>query len=230
MKSSKENKINIEIVKVIRSERKTFRIEVKNGKINVIAPLWAKKEDIDQMIQRHSNWIINKLDQLKNNPVLKKEFVSGETFLLLGEEYPLIVEENPTYAMRFHNKTFYLAEDCRENATAYFANFYRQKAKKIIAPRAVEIAELLKIDITNVKITSAQGRWGSCSSKGSVNFSFRLVMAPSKTIDSVIVHELAHRFEMNHSPKFYEIVEKIMHDYREHDSWLKKNSQRMQWI
>ncbi|MEI6090263.1 MAG: SprT family zinc-dependent metalloprotease [bacterium] len=230
MNSGKENNISIEINQVIRSERKTFRLEVKNGKINVIAPLWAKKDDIDQMIQRHSNWILTKLDHYQKNPIIKKEFLTGETFLFLGEEYPLVVEDNPAYAMRFHNKAFYLAEDCRENAAAYFAQFYKQKAKKIIAPRTIEIAELLKIDIKSVKITSAQSRWGSCTSKGNVNFSFRLVMAPPKTIDSVIVHELAHRFEMNHSSKFYDIVKRIMPDYREHDSWLKKNSPKMQWI
>jgi predicted metal-dependent hydrolase len=230
MNSDNQNKINIEINQVIRSNRKTFRLEVKNGKVNVIAPLWAKKDDIDSMVQRHSNWIINKLHQYEKNPVEKKEFITGEKFLYLGEEYPLIIEKNPEYAMRFYNKSFLLAEDCRENATQYFAQFYKIKAKKMITTRTIEIANLLDIHINDVKITSAQSRWGSCSSKGNVNFSFRLIMAPPKTIDSVIVHELAHRFEMNHSKKFYAIVEKIMHDYHEHDSWLKKNSHKMQWI
>lgn len=230
MKSSNQNKINIEINQVIRSERKSFRIEVKNGKINVMAPLWAKKEDIDSMVQRNSNWIITKLDQYKNDPVIKKEFVTGEMFLFLGEEYPLIVEDNPSYALKFHDKAFYLASDCRENATEYFTQFYKQKAKKIIAPRTIEISKQLEIEINVVKITSAQRRWGSCSAKGNVNFSFRLILAPPKTIDSVIVHELAHRFEMNHSSKFYDIVKQIMPDHREYDSWLKKNNQKMLWI
>jgi len=230
MNSDKQNKINIEINQVVRSERKSFRIEIKNGKINVMAPLWAKKEDIDKMVQRHSTWIITKLEHYQKNPIIKKEFITGEKFLFLGEEYPLIVEDTPAYALRFHDKSFYLASDCRDNAIEYFTQFYKQKAKKIIGPRTIEISKLLEIEISNVKITSAQSRWGSCTSKGNVNFSFRLIMAPPKTIDSVIVHELAHRFEMNHSSKFYDIVQKIMPDYKEYDYWLKENNQKMRWI
>jgi predicted metal-dependent hydrolase len=93
-----------------------------------------------------------------------------------------------------------------------FENFYRLEAKKYIPNRVKEIAQKNKIKFNRVTITSAKTRWGSCTSTSNLNFSYRLIMAPLKTIDYVIVHELAHLKEMNHSKKFRNLVEKMMLD------------------
>ena len=75
----------------------------------------------------------------------------------------------------------------------------------------------------NVKITSAEKRWGSCSGDDNLSFSFRLIMAPPDIIDYVIVHELMHIKEKNHSPKFWKLVEAVMPEYKIHRRWLKDN-------
>lgn len=100
---------------------------------------------------------------------------------------------------------------------------YKAEAKKIIIPRVAEFAEKYWFKYNNIRITSAQTRWGSCTSKKNLNFTYRLVLAPEKVRDYVIVHELCHLRQMNHSQKFWKEVEAIMPDYKQQEKWLKDN-------
>jgi len=101
---------------------------------------------------------------------------------------------------------------------------YKKKAKKYIPNRTIEVAKQYQIKFNTIKITSAKTRWGSCTSKRNLNFSYRLILCPEKVIDYVICHELAHLKEMNHSKKFRREVERLMPDYKEHNKWLKDNA------
>ena len=91
----------------------------------------------------------------------------------------------------------------------------RIKAKEILPERVAYYAHLMGVTPAQIKITSARTRWGSCSSKGNLNFSWRLMLAGEREIDYVVVHELAHLREMNHSPRFWAVVEAALPDYRE---------------
>lgn len=82
--------------------------------------------------------------------------------------------------------------------------------------------KFFKKDIKSVRLKYNKSNWGSCSNKSNINFSTRLLLAPMESIDYVIVHELAHLIEMNHSPKFWNIVAQVMPDYKKHDQWLNK--------
>lgn len=101
---------------------------------------------------------------------------------------------------------------------------YKKKAKEYIPSRVKQIALENNFNYNTIKITSAKTRWGSCTSKKNLNFSYRLILVPKKVIDYVIVHELCHLREMNHSKKFWDEVWKIMPDYKKYDRWLKYNS------
>jgi predicted metal-dependent hydrolase len=105
---------------------------------------------------------------------------------------------------------FHLDKKYKSKAPELFANFYKLEAKKYINNRINIIAEKNNLMFNNLKITSAKTRWGSCTSAKNINFSYRLIMAPIKTIDYVIVHELAHLTHMNHSKDFWNLVEKMM--------------------
>ena len=105
--------------------------------------------------------------------------------------------------------TFYLHEKHKKIVKEKLIEFYKIEAKKYISSRALEIAKKNKLKYTTLKITSARTRWGSCTNKRGVNFTYRLIMAPSRIIDYVIIHELAHLKEMNHSKKFWDTVDKM---------------------
>ncbi len=101
--------------------------------------------------------------------------------------------------------------------------FYKEKARKYIPWRVAELAEKNWLTYNVIKITSARTRWGSCTSKKNLNFSFRLILAPKEVIDYVIIHELSHLIHMNHSRRFWTQVAEMMPDYKVHEKWLKEN-------
>lgn len=85
------------------------------------------------------------------------------------------------------------------------------------------MAKTMGLAYKSLKINNAKTRWGSCGSSGNLNFTWRLIMAPKKVVDYVIVHELAHLKQMNHSPKFWNEVKLIIPDYKNDELWLKRN-------
>ena len=100
---------------------------------------------------------------------------------------------------------------------------YIELARDIFTRKAVWYARIMGVTYGRISIREQKTRWGSCSSKGNLNFNWRLIFAPPEVLDYVVVHELAHRKEMNHSKAFYAIVESVMPDYRKWKQWLKEN-------
>ena len=100
---------------------------------------------------------------------------------------------------------------------------YRKEARRRITERAAYFAEKMGVDYGRIAIKAAKTRWGSCSARGNLNFHWKLILMPPAILDYVVVHELAHRIEMNHSPRFWAQVERILPDYRERRRWLKEN-------
>jgi len=107
------------------------------------------------------------------------------------------------------------------------SQIYRLKAKEYIPSRVKEISKSMGVTPATIKINGAKTRWGSCSSLKSINFSWRLMMAEDAVIDYVVVHGLAHLIEMNHSPRFWAIVERIVPDYKERQIQLKNLQKKL---
>ena len=99
----------------------------------------------------------------------------------------------------------------------------KKRAKEYIPGRVQILASEHGLKYNKSRITSARSRWGSCSSKKNLNFSYRLMLTPGDVIDYVIIHELAHLKHMNHSKNFWNQVESMMSNYKEKEKWLKKN-------
>ena len=98
----------------------------------------------------------------------------------------------------------------------------RAQAKEILPQKAAYYAKLMGVSPSQVKVTGARTRWGSCSGRGNLNFSWRLMLADDTEIDYVVVHELAHLREMNHSPRFWAVVEAALPDYKQRRLRLKR--------
>ena len=102
----------------------------------------------------------------------------------------------------------------------------RKRAAEVIETRCRYYAPVMGVSYGTVTIREQKTRWGSCSMKGNLNFNWKLVLMPSEILDYVVVHELAHRIQMNHSAAFWAEVEKILPDYKERKQWLKVNGQK----
>lgn len=173
-------------IHITKSWRKSLSMRFDtNGVLQVKAPKFCMKYQIDGFITKNSAWI--------------------------EKEYHKIQSRNT-------NKKYYLYGKEIEKQSA---DFFKKEAKKYIVARCEELAQKYGFTFHSIRITSAKGRWGSCSSRKTLNFSYRLIMAPKASIDYVIIHELCHLRQMNHSAKFWAEVAAIMPEYKLHERHLK---------
>jgi predicted metal-dependent hydrolase len=215
----------IPIDEVIRTKRKSIALIVqRDGRLVVRAPRKAKDDDIRALVEKKAKWINAKQELVKSiyPPYVPKEFVNGEGFLYLGQTYRLEIVEPQRPALVL-NGNFQLANASLPKAARIFEGWYRDQALRIISERVRWYAENHGYSHNQVKITSARTRWGSCSSKGTLSFTWRLVMAPVPVIDYVAVHELVHMREKNHSKEFWGRVKLVVPDYKQRIEWLELN-------
>ena len=215
---------DIRIEKIIRSNRKTIAIKpTENGAIIVKAPKKATNKLIIDVIEQHKDRILEKLKELeKIKEINFKQFVAGEEFLYIGKAYKLYIVENLETPLKFQDG-FYLSRDYQNQGREIFTDWYKNQAKIIIPNRVIHWAGKCGYNIKKIGITNANRQWGSCSAKGNLNFSWRLILAPLEVIDYVIVHKLSHLKELNHSKNFWNEFKKCMPEYKKHHDWLKNS-------
>lgn len=219
-------------MKIIKSFRKTLSMKFDNSWTLIVkAPYFTSDRTINNFIEKNKLWIektrINLLEKIK-------VFDFWEKFLYLWNEYVLL-SDLTSEKMKFDWINFYLSNKHKNKIKEKLLEFYKIESSFYIRTKVLEIALVNKLSYNVIKITSAKTRWWSCTSKKNLNFSFRLIMAPKSSIDYVIVHELAHLLEMNHSPKFRYNVSTFFNkldlwNYKNHQSRLKINWNKLLYV
>ena len=206
-------------MKIIKSLRKTLSLQIKNGEILVKAPFFMREKTIKTFIEKHQKWIDKKLESSKK--ISKKIFQEWEKFYFLWEEKILKIwrYEKKIY---IEGDNIFLNKENKKSFKEIFLEFYKKEAREYITKRVEHYAEKNNFSYNKIKITTANTRWGSCSSKKNLNFTYKLIMAPKEVIDYVVVHELCHLKEMNHSKSFWNEVQKIIPNYKKKSLWLKE--------
>jgi len=192
---------------LIRSHRKTISLTVtRDAAVVVRAPLRMPVRDIDNFVKKHDQWIRRHRENVRKSLEAKPDFNyrDGDIIYLLGKPLRLCAVPGP------EDGCLVLPPEGREAAVEAFL---RKQAAQVIPGRVEELGEKMGLRPAGVKITGAKTRWGSCSGKNSLCFSFRLICLPPGLVDAVVVHELAHIRIKNHSERFYREVERIMPDY-----------------
>jgi len=210
-----------------RKRKKTLSLQIgKNSEITVYAPSFTPIAEIDRFVEQKKGWIARTLPRQAALPAppAEKQIATGERFYYLGESHPLEVFFEPleNAGLVFWNNRFYL--NCaggREDRRRHLAAWYRKKAQPYLSERVDFYSRLLKLPVKDVRITSAGRRWGSCSHDNRLSFSFRLIMAPPPVIDYVVVHEMMHVRQKNHSSQFWNLVIGVIPDYQAHRRWLR---------
>ena len=217
--------MDIEIEKIVRTKRKTSALQVTDDATLIVrAPLDINDSTIMKVVLDHREWIEEKKREIETrDPKFSpKEFVNGEGFLYLGRYYRLKIVDSQEEPLKFENG-FYLSRDALPRAKEVFVKWYKKMAYEKISERVCWYAQKRDFKYRKVNITNAQKRWGSSSSCGNLNFSWRLIMAPLLVVDYVVVHELVHLEERNHAKSFWNKVKMLMPDYEKHKDWLKQN-------
>jgi len=206
-----------------RSKRKTCAIYVRDGAVEVRAPLGMPKPEIDRFVASKERWITEKLAASASRMERRAAFLLdyGGTVRYRGGDCPLVAR--PGSRVGLSAEGFYLPPGLPpEGIKQACIRIYRLCAKAVLTERVSVFAEVVGASPAAVRINGAQSRWGSCSGKKNLNFSWRLMMAADPVIDYVVVHELAHLKEMNHSAGFWKIVERVLPDYKERQKQLRE--------
>jgi predicted metal-dependent hydrolase len=214
----------VHIDQIIRSKRKTIQILVSyEGKLIVRAPLRTHQAKIEAAVASKEAWIRDKQAHFKIRYPQKpaRDCLPGEKFMFLGQEYPLRIASDQKEALLFQDG-FSLSMSYQKQAPNVFEKWYRNQARQYLTKEVERLSIRYGFKTPKIRITSAQGRFGSCSSSGYLNFPWRLVMATPEAIEYVVTHELAHFKIQGHSKKFWELVGELLPGYQKPKAWLKK--------
>jgi len=210
------------------SDRRTIGLYIRDGKLEIRAPIGCPQSEIDRLINAKASWIQTQLALTDERAKNKKAFALnfGSEVLYRGELYKIVPRDGNKIGL--DGDVIYMPSSFLSNEIQPACiKLYRHLAKGYFLSRVPEIAEHMNVTPTAIKVNSAKTRWGSCSSKKSLNFSWRLILADDDVIDYVIVHELAHIFQMNHSKKFWTIVGNILPDYKNRQARLRTLQNRL---
>jgi len=216
---------------LITSKRKSIGIKVSNEKgVEVRTPKNISKKLLEDVLTSRAPWIQKKIKDVKAKANLKPAhtFKSGEYIPLLGQKYRLhvdkVIEKNEECVKMDESKIYVSVR--QEDAPYIKENlikWYKLIAEQILTKKTIYYSNEMDVSFEKVRINSPSRRWGSCGSNGNINYNWRIILAPVQIIDYLVVHELAHRKEMNHSGKFYAIVSAVLPDYATSQKWLKDN-------
>ena len=201
---------------LIKSRRKTIAIHIRDCRVIVRAPVRASAREVDRFVELKRGWIEKHLAAQKENEAKRAAYKLdyGARVLYLGREYSI--------ASGCGQNILYFPQGFDESQLRKkLIEFYKDQACKYLAERVEYFAPLVGARPANIRIGSARHCWGSCSAKGRVTFSWRLMMAHPDAIDYVVVHELAHLKQLNHSTDFWAIVSHVIPDWKDRRKTLR---------
>ena len=213
-------------ITIQRQKRRSISLTIEtDGHVKIKAPLNTSEKQIQNVIEKKRNWIKKKSQLILQTIHLnhKKTFHYQDQVLYLGTKYTLMPSNNDSNTKIYSDAQYiYIPKCC--NLTKMLELWFKENAKDILIDRASELSKQIGLKFNQCRIKKCKSRWGSCSSKKNINLNWKLVHTPWHVIDYVIIHELCHLQELNHSKKFWDLVESYYPNYKESIKWLKRYS------
>ncbi|MDP1633571.1 MAG: SprT family zinc-dependent metalloprotease [Gallionellaceae bacterium] len=199
--------------------RRSIGLRIDNRGLTVNAPLRASEKWLHSVLLEKAGWVIDKLDSWESKKAPPIEWAEGARIPFRGEEFVLqLVPKKRGAAAQLHGEVLHVPVGAEADAVAIeksVTNWYRIEALQVFKECAEYFAPLLKVQPREIKLSTARTQWGSCTARGVVRLNWQLVKMPLHLIDYVVVHELAHLAEMNHSPAFWRVVESVCSGYKQ---------------
>jgi predicted metal-dependent hydrolase len=214
-----------------RRPRRTVGLKITAEGLVVHAPKRIFEFQLNQILVEKSNWILKKLQAREANQIEKIQWMDGEFLLYLGNDIQLSISPNHSNKKPIFDENKLKITALQTNIHAGYSRmviqWYKQQAKLDFSRRLEILAAKLSVETPPLTLSNAQSRWGSCNSRGEVRLSWRLLQAPPHIINYVICHELAHLKQMNHSAKFYAVLENLFPNYKAAEKELKALSPQL---
>lgn len=218
-------------IKRLRSARHLRLRVIDSGEIVVTAPLRLPQYLIDEFVEQNLAWINEK--HAAATARLTSLTAERQTLFYRGREYPFRLNvsglKKPSVVVEKNQLVVTAPAEDHQAVRTVLEKWYRKEAEQRFKTRVPLLADLVNRDVKTVTIRSQRTRWGSCSSRNTISLNWRLIMAPDTVSDYVIYHELAHLTHMNHSQRFWRLVEEYQPSYREAEKWLKQHHQLLKF-
>tara|TARA_B100001540_G_scaffold249681_1_gene225502 strand:+ start:370 stop:1053 length:684 start_codon:yes stop_codon:yes gene_type:complete len=213
------------------NRKKTVSFRIKNQEVIISVPKFLSDNEIYNLVEIKIKWIKNKLALEKlNNVSIKRKYENGDIFLYLGSEYSLKIKKSHKDNIYIKDKNLIVEAKnvlSTNNIKNNIKNWYISESKKYLTKTNSYYEILIGVKSNKLLFGQYKSKWGSCNSKKTISYDWRIIMAPFEVIHYLIIHELCHIKFPNHSIYFWKYVEKYMINYKIQKKWLKNNSNKL---
>jgi len=218
-----------------KAKKARISIGIEQG-LEITVPEGFPLGRVEDLLREKEKWILDKLEEVRETAEVKKaarkEAQNPSVIRYLDRQYQVvtILDSYASIRVVLEDGKAYVTLPRKDKGLMrqVIQAWYRWAAESLFEERARLLADKMEVNFQKIVIKNQKTRWGSCSSLGNLNINMRLVMAPLEVVDYIIIHELAHLKEMNHSKAFWLLVEKYCPEYKKHLSWLKKHGPTME--
>lgn len=225
---------NVDICVRRSDRRQTIGLTVeRDGSVTAAVPAGLSLVELERQLRGRELWLHSALARraaLPPDPAAK-EYVTGEGFHYLGRAYRLRVLRNTTAAsglpeLQLFRGVFHLRADCAAHGRECFVRWYAAQAESWLAEHLPRLQRRVGVEVRRVAVMDLGYRWASCSDTGRVNVHWRTILLPPEMVEYIVLHELCHLIEHNHTPRFWSLVRRADRDFERKERWLKENGSR----
>ncbi len=208
-------------IQIIRSMRRSISIKINpDGSVVVHAPVFMSMGAIHSFIDDKQDWIDKHQKKIVSRPkIVKKQYQQGEEFLYLGNKVVLTIGKYSE--IHVQGDKLFFPEFLQFRIKTELEKWFVARAKEIITDRLKANAATMNVSYKSLTFSDTSSKWGSCTHDNRLQFCWRLIMSPILVINYVVIHELSHTIEKNHSEDFWTIVRKYNPSYKQQIKWLK---------
>jgi predicted metal-dependent hydrolase len=215
--------IPLAVIRNHRARRYLLRLR-PDGSVRLTIPRRGSVIEGRRFAERNAEWLGRQLERLAAHPVKTKQWLVGTEILFRGESVKLEAGVNGESDMiRFGGEAVKVTGHGADLRPVIERHLWRLAAKEL-PQRVLEYAALHQLPVRRISVRNQRSRWGSCSRRGTISLNWRLVQTPAFVRDYILIHEIMHLREMNHSSRFWREVERACPDYETAERWLKQHS------
>jgi len=204
------------------------RIDVDIHGVTVVVPEPGESEP-EELLKENAVWVLEKKREYDTyrEEIPERQHEEGSVFPYLGQDCEVVVERRPSSSVE--GDTLRLAKHHVEETSVKRAleTLYRRKARETFEERAEQFAEEMGVEYGKIDVRNQRKKWGSCSTTGTLGLNWRLMMAPMEIVEYIVIHELAHLRESNHTDAFWSLVAEHDPEYEVHAQWLEENGTQL---